>query len=186
MFKRSWLLFPLLALAACNGDAPPPRVVEPRAFAGNAPRDPAAMQRAMLTMHNATRASVRQLPLRWDSRLAADARAYAAELARSGRFEHSSQGSRPGQGENLWTGTRGAYRYDEMAGHWIEEQRFFVNRPSPGFSTTGDYRAVGHYTQIIWSGTVAVGCGFASGRKDDFLVCRYSPPGNVIGQRALP
>ncbi len=182
---RNLALAAALLLPACSGDAPP-RITEPRPFAGVAPRGAAAMQRAMLTMHNATRASARVAPLRWDPALAQAAAGYAAELARSGRFEHSDQAGRRGQGENLWTGTRGAYRYDEMAGHWIEEQRVFVNRPAPDFSTTGDYRAVGHYTQMIWSRTTAVGCGFASGRRDDYLVCRYTPAGNVVGERALP
>ena len=108
-------------------------------------------------------------------------------MARTRRFEHSPQPRGvPNQGENLWTGTRGAYRYDEMAQHWIDERRYFVNRAAPDFSTTGDYRAVGHYTQIIWARTTRVGCGFASDKRDDYLVCRYVPGGNVIGERALP
>ena len=50
---------------------------------------------------------------------------------------------------------------------------------------TGDYRDVAHYTQIVWRGSTAVGCALASSRTDDYLVCRYSPPGNVVGQKAL-
>ncbi len=54
------------------------------------------------------------------------------------------------QGENLWTGTRGAYRYDEMMGHWLGERRNFVNLPVPESSRTGQFGDVGHYTQIVW------------------------------------
>ncbi|MCI1141601.1 CAP domain-containing protein [Sphingomonas sp. WKB10] len=103
-----------------------------------------------------------------------------------GGFEHAAQPMGPGrQGENLWTGTRGAYRFDEMAGHWIAEKRDFVNLPTPNFSRTGRWQDVGHYTQMVWRGSTAVGCAIASNRTDDFLVCRHAPPGNVFGQVAF-
>lgn len=182
------LLAPLLLLAGCGSDqSAPPRVVEPRPFAGEAPRGAPLMQRAMMTMHNTARLSARVPELAWDDGLARDAARYAQDLARSGRFEHSKQPrGNPNQGENLWTGTRGAYRYDEMARHWIDEQRFFLNNPIPNVSTTGRFEDVGHYTQIVWHGTARVGCGFASGARSDYLVCRYTPAGNVLGQKALP
>lgn len=182
------LLLPLLILAACSSDQEaPPRVIEPRPFEGSAPRGEPLMKRAMLTMHNAARASARVPELAWDDGLARDATAYARELARRGAFEHSKQPrGNPPQGENLWTGTRAAYRYDEMAQHWIDEQRFFINNPIPNVSRSGKFADVGHYTQIVWRGTTRVGCGFASNRRDDYLVCRYTPAGNILGQRALP
>ncbi|URW74768.1 CAP domain-containing protein [Sphingomonas donggukensis] len=176
----------LLALAACAPQAPQ-RTVEERPFAGPAARGDADLRRAMLTMHNAARASVRQPPLVWDDALATAAAGYAREMARTGRFEHSPQPrGMPNQGENLWTGTRGAYRYDEMAQHWIDEKRDFVNQVTPNFSRTGDYRDVGHYAQIIWSRTTRVGCAMASNARDDYLVCRYVPAGNVVGELTLP
>lgn len=184
--RMSWLI-PLLLLTACTAEAPPERVVERRPFDGPAPRGAAMLQQAMTTMHNTARASVRQPPLTWDPALADAAGAYAREMSRTGRFEHSKQPrGTPNQGENLWTGTRGAYRYDEMAQHWIDERRVFVNRPSPDFSTTGDYRDAGHYAQIVWSRTQRFGCAMAAGPRDEFLVCRYVPAGNVVGELALP
>jgi hypothetical protein len=182
--RKSWILAVLLT--GCTADGPE-RVVEERPFVEDAPRGAALLRQTMLTMHNAARASVRQPPLTWDAGLATDALGYAQAMARSGRFEHSPQprGS-PVQGETLWTGTRGAYRYDEMAQHWIDERRYFVNQPAPNFSTTGDYRAVLHYTQIVWARTTRVGCAMAANARDDFLVCRYLVAGNVVGERALP
>jgi len=86
-------------------------------------------------------------------------------MARSGRFAHAEQPQGPGrEGENLWTGTRGAYRYREMVASWIAERRHFKNGVTPDFSTTGDYSDVAHYTQIIWRGSKAVGCALASNR----------------------
>ena len=39
-----------------------------------------------------------------------------------------------------------------------------------------------HYTQMVWNGTTEVGCATDSGGGVDYLVCRYTPPGNIIGQ----
>lgn len=177
----------ILALAACSPERGPTHLVETRPNAEDAARGDALMQRVMTTMHNVTRQSARVAPLTWSASLAVDAQRYAEQLTRTRRFEHSPQPRGiPNQGENLWTGTRGAYRYEEMAQHWVDEERFFVNLPVPAMSNTGNYEDVGHYTQIIWSRTTAFGCGFASNRTDDYLVCRYTPGGNVVGERTLP
>jgi hypothetical protein len=139
----------------------------------------------MLEAHNGERARVGTVPLVWNDALAADARAYAREMARSGRFAHAVQPKdKPRQGENLWMGTRGAYDIREMTDGWIGEKRWFVNRPTPDFSSTGRWADVGHYTQMIWAGTTQLGCAVASNRDYDYLVCRYSPPGNVVGRSA--
>jgi len=181
---RSWLMA-LALLASCSAEAPPQRVVEERTFTGQAPRGAALLRQAMIAGHNDARAAAGVAPLVWNATLAADARAYADELARTGRFEHSrgSRGAVP-EGENLWTGTRGAYRYEEMMGHWVDEGRYYRSRPTPDFSTTGRWEDVAHYTQIIWRGTTEFGCAAASNATDDYLVCRYTPPGNVVGEMA--
>ena len=143
------------------------------------------LRETMLEAHNAERVRVGTAPLGWSDSLAADARAYAREMARTGRFAHAVQpAGKPRQGENLWMGTRGAYSYREMSAGWIAEKRWFVNRATPDFSTTGKWTDVGHYTQMIWSGTTQLGCAVASSRDYDYLVCRYSPAGNVVGRKA--
>lgn len=187
--RKSWLLPVLLPAALLAGCAPsgPRRVVEERPFTTPAPRGQSLLQRAMLTSHTAARAQVGQPPLTWDAGLAADALDYAREMARTGKFEHAAQPRGPAaQGENLWTGTLGAYRYQEMARHWVDERNVFVDRPVPQSSTTGKFGDVSHYTQIIWPRTQRVGCAMAANARDDFLVCRYFPAGNVVGQRAAP
>jgi hypothetical protein len=44
----------------------------------------------------------------------------------------------------------------------------------------------GHYTQVVWRKTRELGCGYATCKRDGFLVefwaCNYSPAGNVRGQ----
>ncbi len=176
----------LLATAGCAREEAPKRVTEPRLTQAPAPRGAALLRRAMLDAHAAARAAVGEPPLVWDDRLAADAQGYADTLARSGRFEHADQPQGPGrEGENLWTGTREACRYDEMVGAWVAERSDFINGITPAFSRTGRWEDVAHYTQMIWRGTTAIGCATASGRRDDYLVCRYAPPGNVVGERAF-
>ena len=163
----------LLVLTA----AAPPVVVEPRAFAGRAPRSDSAMRSAMIAGHDDARDAVLVPRLAWDRKLAEAARDYARVLAKSGRFEHSGV-----PGENLWTGTRGAYRYDEMVAHWAAERRYLKPGRVPDLSTTGRFGDVGHYTQMVWPATTRFGCGFAGNGRAEYLVCRYAPAGNVFGQ----
>lgn len=174
---------PLLLVACANGG--PAHVTERRAFQGDAPRGEALLRQTVLDRHNRARAALGLPGLRWNDALAAAARAYAEQLARTRRFEHAPHppGQVP-QGENLWMGTRGAYRYDEMLGHWLAEKRYYRARPTPDFSTTGDYRDVAHYTQMVWRATTDMGCAIASNDSDDYLVCRYLPGGNVVGRMA--
>ena len=149
------------------------------------PRGPELLRDVTLGMHNDERARLRLPALDWDDALARDAQGYARELARTDSFRHSSKESRPRpEGENLWMGTRGAYTYDEMMGTFLNERRYYVPHAFPDISTTRDWRDVGHYTQIVWRTTTSVGCALVSNEWRDFLVCRYSPPGNIWGRRA--
>ena len=169
-------------LAGCAAE--PARVVERRTSDVPAARGPGLLRQAMLNDQNAARAAAGAPPLVWSETLAADALAYARTLADSGRFQHADQPQGPGrEGENLWTGTRGAYSYDEMVGHWVAEKKDVIDLPVPSSSRTGRFGDVGHYTQIVWRATTQVGCALASNATDDYVVCRYSPPGNIVGLR---
>ena len=147
-------------------------------------RSQSTMAQAMLAEHNAARADVGVGPLRYDENLASQALDHARNLARTGRLVHSAPGMRVSQGENLWAGTEGYYEFGQMARGWIDERRYYRHAAFPDVSTTGDWLAVGHYTQIIWRDTTHVGCGIATGMGRDWLVCRYSPSGNVVGELA--
>lgn len=183
MTKRHLALFAALLLSACENA--PERVVESRTDMAPAARGAALLRQTMVDGHNAARATVGVPPLIWDDALAGHARRYAETLVREDRFEHADQPMGPGrEGENLWTGTREAYRYDEMLGHWVAERRDYVNGIVPAISRTGDWRAVAHYSQIVWRGSTRFGCALVSNRSDDYLVCRYAPAGNVVGERA--
>ncbi|KAK3702868.1 hypothetical protein QZH41_014141 [Actinostola sp. cb2023] len=60
---------------------------------------------------------------------------------------------------------------------WYEEvDKYRFN--NPGFST-----GTGHFTQVIWANTTEIGSGKAtSSTGAQFVVVRYTPPGNVMGQ----
>lgn len=136
-----------------------------------------------LAAHNRERASFGAAPLTWDPQLAAQATAYAIELARIGRLQHAPRSRRPGQGENLWLGSRGAYSPQVMIASWSNETRLFRHGVFPANSRTGNWADVGHFTQMVWPTTTRLGCGLASSPRWDVLVCRYSPPGNRDGVR---
>ncbi|HEY0626227.1 MAG TPA: CAP domain-containing protein [Allosphingosinicella sp.] len=137
----------------------------------------------LLAAHNIERARVGAPPLRWDAALAAAAAAYGPTLSRLGRLEHSARASRPGQRENLWMGSRGRYSPEQMVGSWASERQWFRPGTFPNVSSTGNWLDVSHYTQMIWRTTTNVGCAVHSDARMDYLICRYSPPGNVDGRR---
>lgn len=137
----------------------------------------------VVAAHNRIRAAEAVPPVLWDRQLAASAEAYALELARTGRFAHSSKESRGGQGENLWMGTKSAFSYDRMVSDWGSEKRMFRAGRFPDVSSTGRWEDVGHYTQIVWPTSVRVGCAVRSSEEYDYLVCHYGQPGNVFGEK---
>lgn len=136
----------------------------------------------MLAAHNAVRARAGQPPLAWDPALGQAAAAYAQQMAFTGVFAHSNRQARRGTGENLWMGTRGAFSLETMVSNWASEGRVFQRGVFPAVSRTGNWEDVGHYTQIVWPTTTRVGCAIASTSRTDYLVCRYSPAGNIDGR----
>ena len=176
----------LAAVCACGPRRPEwadGRIVrEERPVDGEA-QDLSRLEARLLALHNRERAAAGAAPLAWDWTLAAAARAYGPSLERLGKLAHSPPAMRAGQGENLWMGTRAAYELEEMAGAWAAEKRLFRPGFFPAVSRSGKWSDVAHYSQMIWKGTTRVGCAVHTGQKWDFLICRYSPPGNVVGQR---
>lgn len=139
----------------------------------------------LLDLHNRERERIGQPKLVWDPQLARHAKAWANRLAARGSFEHSPSRQRAGEGENLWRGTAGAYTLEEMVGHFMAERQQFQPGVFPAVAQSGNWHEIGHYTQIIWPTTRAIGCAVATRRGTDYLVCRFYPAGNVLGQ-AVP
>ncbi len=136
----------------------------------------------MLVIHNRERAAVGAPPLAWDPALAQSAAAYGPSLAALGRLQHSPRATRPGQRENLAMGSAGYYDDSQLAHLWVAEKAHFTPGLFPNVSRTGQWKDVAHYTQMVWKGTTHVGCAIHRGGGNDFLICRYSPPGNADGK----
>lgn len=139
----------------------------------------------LLAAHNRERGRIGVPPLQWDGQLAAAAASYGPTLERLGRLRHSPRQARPGQRENLWAGTSGAFSPEQMVESWISEREAFRSGVFPNVSRTGNWADVSHYTQLVWRGTTRVGCAVHRARDWDYLICRYSPPGNIDGARVF-
>jgi hypothetical protein len=138
---------------------------------------------ALLTEHNRARDEAGVPRLQWSVKLAGEAQRQAQRLAQEGWIRHSSQSELNGAGENLWMGSAGYYGAEAMVGSFVEEKRNFLPGAFPRVSRTGRWEDVGHYTQVVWRTTREVGCAVARNGSDDFLVCRYWPAGNWMGER---
>jgi uncharacterized protein YkwD len=134
-----------------------------------------------LNAHNKFRTELNIPPLKWSDKLAKNAKVWADRLAAQRRMYHSSG---TGEGENLWMGTSGYYSITQMVDAWGGEKKFYKHGVFPNVSSSGNWADVGHYTQIIWKNTTEVGCAKSSGGGYDYFVCRYSPPGNYLRQKA--
>ncbi len=152
------------------------------ASASAAPNIASQFPARMLAAHNEVRRQAGTVPIAWDPALGQAAAAYATQLALTNRFQHSDRRARPGTGENLWMGTRGYYSYEAMVRGWSAERSDFVPGVFPAVSRSGNWANVGHYTQMVWPTTTRVGCAVASNASNDYLVCRYSPAGNIDGR----
>jgi hypothetical protein len=135
----------------------------------------------LLAAHNHERALVGHSPLQWDPQLAAAAAAYGPALAGMRRLVHSPRASRPGQRENLAMATHGALSAEQLVDLWSREKHLLHPGLFPAVSKTGAWEDVAHYTQMVWPTTTRVGCAIFAA-DIDYLICRYSPPGNIDGK----
>ena len=124
--------------------------------------------------------------LKFSQDLANDAQAYAVQMQAlydstddiGLAFMHSDASTRPEQGENL-----GYYEAFPPNPALISETTYMndefydevddYNFADPANSAPG--KMIGHFTAMVWRDSCEMGCGVT----ENFLVCRYSEPGNV-------
>ncbi|KAH9964821.1 CAP domain-containing protein [Russula compacta] len=128
---------------------------------------------AFLTGHNSVRAQHGAAALTWSQSLSSSAQ----EWANGCKFQHSGGPN----GENLAAGT-GIYTPTNAVQEWVNEaSQYNSGDPEPS-----------HFTQVIWKATTNVGCGIqqcsgifsSSYGPATYIVCQYSPAGNVIWEFA--
>jgi uncharacterized protein YkwD len=151
-----------------------------------APKD---FARDMVATHNQARAQAKPTPkpalppLTWSDEAAKKAASWAKEC----KFEHNPD--RGDFGENLAAATPNAWTTADVVKSWADEAAdydFTRNTCKKG-------KVCGHYTQVVWRKTGAVGCATVMCNKNSPFgsqfptwqnwVCNYTPPGNWVGQR---
>jgi len=138
-------------------------------------------QQECLTAHNKVRAEVGVPALVWSNELADYARRYAEK--QRDHAQCAMVHSRGQYGENLFWGMGKRFSFSEAVKSWADEARDYdeqENKCAPG-------KVCGHYTQVVWSDTKAVGCASVACHDGaTFIICSYDPPGNFVGERPFP
>ncbi|KAJ4412468.1 hypothetical protein N0V82_008787 [Gnomoniopsis sp. IMI 355080] len=135
-----------------------------------------ADQSNALASQNSARSDVGESALTWDASLASDAQTWADHLATlgAGNLVHDDQST---EGENLYWSSDASNPYAAAAEAWIAEKSSYNGEAITG---SGNFENYGHYTQIIWKSTTAVGMAISDdGSGGVYVVARYSPAGNV-------
>jgi hypothetical protein len=115
--------------------------------------------------------------LSWNSTIASFAQSYASECI----WAHNPARTTYNYGENL---ARGYANASASVLAWYDE----VFNPGYDFSQsdpTGFTEGTGHFSQLVWRGSVDVGCGWRdcngeNGVQGVIVVCDYYPAGNVL------
>jgi hypothetical protein len=129
-----------------------------------------SIEQTILSVHNELRAMHHVPALEWDETLANYARHYADKC----QFRHSSSP----YGENL---AAGYPTVNDAINAWYSEHEHYSYK-WPGFS----YKT-GHFSQMIWKSSKKLGCAFVlcdgkNGTPGHYLVCEYSPHGNITNK----
>ncbi|HIO92337.1 MAG TPA: SCP-like extracellular [Leucothrix mucor] len=193
MQKAIILFLSLFLVLACSANKPPKQVQNSRTI------NPSIMSsfnvQGTLASHNSVRTQLGLVPLRWSNKLARYAQQWANHQANTQNcaMQHRPQQAGPFKqvhGENLfWASPK---RWSDGK---VELQELSIERVVKAWTdevVDYDYNSnscrqgeqCGHYTQIVWRETRAVGCAIAvCSDQSQLWVCNYDPPGNYIGEQ---
>jgi len=138
-----------------------------------APKQLAGFKKDMLQQHNLYRC-MHNVPLfTWSDAIARNAQKYADSTG--GKMKHSSRASRQNVGGFRSLGENLAFGGTFVGGvrRWYDE----IKNTNKGLVSSFS-GSTGHYTQIVWKSSTAIGCGTSG----SLLVCQYGEAGNYQGQ----
>lgn len=150
---------------------------------------------AITKVHNDLRKKVGSPALTYSEELEKAAKKWANELQSQGcRMVHSrgrvgqtgenlywasalkTANAKDGKGNWIWHHALKQVSEEEVVQAWYAEEQWFdyaANSCEKG-------QMCGHYTQVVWNTTTALGCAAAAcDDRSQVWVCEYSPPGNV-------
>jgi len=147
-----------------------------------------AQDQAFLDAHNQVRASAQPAPspalpsLHWSQEAASLAQQWAGQCT----FSHNP--NLGDFGENIAAfSPAGSGNPQGVVQGWAAEAQNY------DYATDTCGSICGHYTQLVWRATTAVGCGRATctaasspfgGTRDwELWICDYDPAGNFVGQK---
>ncbi len=152
--------------------------------------EPAAY-RGMLERHNRWRRVVGAPDLVWSAQAAQQAQRWADQLAREQcEMRHNPDPARRQHyGENIYRYWRSApyapwkRKAPYVVDAWAAEAQWYDL--ATGRCDAPEQASCGHYTQLIWATSQAVGCGRAHCGSSEVWVCNYAPRGNYVGLHPL-
>jgi len=131
------------------------------------------------------------LEMVWDDNLAANAQTWADSCT----FDHDSDSSRKtakfsavGQNIDIYMSSNKVKQMDftTFVKDWFDEIDLFRGASAPTNSYK-DVSGTGHYTQLVWAKSYALGCGFKvykdNGMYSYQLTCNYGTAGNWMGEK---
>ncbi|VVB12982.1 unnamed protein product [Arabis nemorensis] len=130
-----------------------------------------------LHAHNIARVASGASSLKWDKGLARFAANWAKQRKSDCKMTHSGGP----YGENIfWYQRSENWSPKRVVAKWMEESLNY----NPITNTCASDKMCGHYTQIVWRATTAVGCARArcDNNRGFLVVCEYSPCGNYEGE----
>ena len=189
MNKHILLFLSLFMIVSCSNE--PQKQAHTTPNTGSEPTD----FQGTLASHNSVRAQLGLAPLRWSDKLARYAQQWGNHQATTQNCAmqhrpHSSGPFKQVHGENLFWASpkrwsdgkieRQELSIGEVVKAWVDE---VVDYDYDSNSCRAG-KQCGHYTQVVWRTTRAVGCAIAvCPDQSQLWVCNYDPPGNYIGEK---
>jgi hypothetical protein len=132
--------------------------------------------------HNVYRCMHGAGELTWNAQIAQLAQNWADETGDDGK--HSSSDYRSNKagfsylGENIAWASNGPPSPADAVKMWYDEIKDTDDKKG---TLKGPKAGTGHYSQVVWKKTTAVGCGSFSSERGGTVICIYGPGGNNGG-----